>query len=75
MIHVLNQADGFERYRFAAGVGPGDNQYALLGIQIQAEGYYAFALLLKRQMQERVPRRAPVYVGSVLKLGIDGIHL
>ena len=69
LMHQHEQADGFQRHGFTAGVWPGDDDDARVAVHVQADRHGGFAMQERmigaRQVQRRVRQRA----------WRDGIHL
>ena len=71
--HELHEAHGFQGHGFAARVGAGNDEDALLGVQLQVERYHfagvaAVALVLgKSQLEQRVTHLLPLQQGLVVQ--------
>ena len=69
--HILQQSDGLQTHRLTAGVGTGDNQHALLGLQHDVEGHDA---VFQMELKQRMARPDPVDEWRGLHLRLKGIH-
>ena len=73
--HILQKSYRFEAYRLAPGVRTGDDEDALLSVQLDVQGYYLFIMLGQRELQQGVDGRCPIQHLLVLEYGLDGLYL
>ena len=72
--HVLQQADGLQAYRLAAGVRARDEKYAPDGRELHIEWHSLAATARQLLRQQRMDRLDPVDSGRVAHIGLHGVH-
>ena len=73
--HVLQETYGLETYRFTAGIRTGNNQDALLLVQLDVERYYLFIMFCQGELEQRMDGGGPLQYLFVLKIRLNGFYL